>query len=140
MDYSVISTLTNQQKEERRTMPCGDQNYCPPCSYDHDGADSKIDELTNFLCRTCKWLRKLGHEDKIPGQIKRWWREHQEKDRRRIEKALGKRKQRKARKRKEEKQEKLAMKALAKLTPKELKALEQKIASKAETKKSGRSK
>lgn len=83
----------------------------------------ELDKVTNLLCRTCKVIKRLGLEHRLPGQVKKWWEDHQRADRIRVGAALIRRSKRQADKKAKDKQKQLAGQALAKLSPAEREAL-----------------
>lgn len=69
-------------------MPC----YDPPdggiaesASLLADSLKIKLDARTDMLCRVCKLMETLGEITSLDSDIRKWWIDHKEFDRKRAE-------------------------------------------------------
>jgi hypothetical protein len=70
-------------------MPCnGGHSYSPPdhtsCEEYQKALVDENDELTRLLCFVCGWLTGQKLFKCMPAPLVKWWKAHQEEDRRRV--------------------------------------------------------
>ena len=69
-------------------MPCQSEHVCGEGRIQYE-----LDQLTKKLCRFCKLLRVEGKEHLLTPELRKWWKGHQEFDRKRIEANLVQRRE-----------------------------------------------